>query len=149
MKFDKYWSEYSVILAIVDVLYPRLKFDLIKFCYSKFDLIGWENKLDAEYTDFSSENDGVIKRSELDIYLDEEKLDPKSKMKLDALQHWKDHQARFPCLSKVACDVLNIPITIVASESSISIDLRVLTKYRCSILSENVKALICTRNWLH
>nr|GMD28139.1 zinc finger BED domain-containing protein RICESLEEPER 2-like [Ipomoea batatas] len=43
MKFDKYRSEYSVILAIAVVLDPRLKFDMIKYCYRKFDPIGWEN----------------------------------------------------------------------------------------------------------
>nr|GMC95609.1 zinc finger BED domain-containing protein RICESLEEPER 2-like [Ipomoea batatas] len=47
MKFDKYWSEYCVILAIAIVLDPRLKFDMMKYCYRKFDHIGWENKLDV------------------------------------------------------------------------------------------------------
>nr|GMD49935.1 Putative AC transposase [Ipomoea batatas] len=138
----------SVILAIAVVLDPRLKFDMIQYCYKKFDPIGWETKLDVEYTDYSSENVSVIKKSDLDTYLEEGKLDTKSNMHLDVLQYWKEHQARFPCLSKMACDLLSIPITTVASEGSFSIGSRVLTKYRCSLLSENVQALICTRNWL-
>ncbi|XP_019194890.1 PREDICTED: zinc finger BED domain-containing protein RICESLEEPER 2-like [Ipomoea nil] len=47
VKFEKYWSDYSVILSIVVVLDPRLKFDLINFCYEKSDSIGWENKVNV------------------------------------------------------------------------------------------------------
>ncbi|KAF7802505.1 zinc finger BED domain-containing protein RICESLEEPER 2-like [Senna tora] len=191
-KFDKYWSDYNVILAIAAVLDPRMKLDALKFCYSKLHPINWEQKLENvktklytmfaqyetrdvgassssvvvpsletrgdgapskdanwEWINYVCETEYPMGKSELDKYLEEPKLKTKYNENLDVLGHWKGHQNEFPSLSKMACDILRIPITTVASESAFSIGSRVLSKYRCSLLPDNVQALICTRNWLH
>ncbi|XP_073279532.1 zinc finger BED domain-containing protein DAYSLEEPER-like [Primulina huaijiensis] len=36
-KFDKYWNQYSVVLAFGAILDPRIKLSMLKFFYSKLD----------------------------------------------------------------------------------------------------------------
>ncbi|KAM0062415.1 putative HAT dimerization domain, ribonuclease H-like superfamily, hAT-like transposase, RNase-H [Helianthus debilis subsp. tardiflorus] len=83
-------------------------------------------------------------KSQLTLYLEEQNVD--RKVELDVLQYWKENQVRYPKLAIMARDILSIPITTVASESSFSIGGRVLSKYRTSLLSSNVDALLCTRD---
>ncbi|KAL5137686.1 Craniofacial development protein 2 [Glycine soja] len=46
LKFDKYWDEYSVVLAFGAVFYPRIKFESLGFCYKKIDPLTWEMKVE-------------------------------------------------------------------------------------------------------
>ena len=45
-KFDKYWGDYSVILALAAILNPRLKIETFRFCYNKLDPNTCQEKLD-------------------------------------------------------------------------------------------------------
>lgn len=36
-KFDKYWSDYNIPLALETILDSCMKFDLLNFCYSLLD----------------------------------------------------------------------------------------------------------------
>ena len=55
---------------------------------------------------------------------------------------------RFPTLSKIARDVLAIPVSTVASESAFSTRGRVLDQYRSSLTPKIVQALVCTQDWI-
>lgn len=88
-------------------------------------------------------------KSELDLYLEVQKLDYETFQEMDVVKYWKDSEKKYPYLSVMARDVLSVPITTVASESAFSIGGRVVTKYRNCIHHENVQTLITTRNWLH
>lgn len=45
VKFDKYWKNYSVVLAFEAILDPRLKDFFLKFCYTTLDASTFEEKL--------------------------------------------------------------------------------------------------------
>ena len=48
-----------------------------------------------------------------------------------------------------AQDLMSIPITTVAFESSFSTGKKILTPYRSRLLSENVEATLYTKSWLY
>jgi hypothetical protein len=85
-------------------------------------------------------------KSEHDKYLAEETED--IEMKLDLLVWWKASEQRFQILSRLARDVLAIPISSVASESAFSIGGRILDDFRSSLTPFMLEALVCTQDWL-
>lgn len=46
LKFEKYWDEYSVVLAFGVVLDPRMKFDSLGYFCKVIDPLNWELKLE-------------------------------------------------------------------------------------------------------
>jgi len=103
----------------------------------------------ADFGKFQSKLCGPsIKESDLQSYLDEEKLDHKKYEDLGILEYWKANEGKYPEVAMMARDILSIPITTVASESSFSIGGRILDKYRSTLLPDNVEALLCTHDWL-
>nr|KAJ0202299.1 hypothetical protein LSAT_V11C600329310 [Lactuca sativa] len=66
----------------------------------------------------------------------------------DILLWWKIQQCRYPILSKMARDILTIPVSTVASESAFSTGGRVLDSFRTSLTPRMVEALVCAQDWL-
>jgi len=64
------------------------------------------------------------------------------------LAWWKISSSKYPIVSKIARDVLSIPISTVASESAFSTGGRILDSYRSSLSPKTVEALICTQQWI-
>ncbi|XP_047259711.1 zinc finger BED domain-containing protein DAYSLEEPER-like [Capsicum annuum] len=63
-------------------------------------------------------NGGVHARTELDKYFEEETEDDIEDFNISPW--WKMNATRFPILAKMACDVLDVPVSSITSESAFS-----------------------------
>ncbi|XP_025703409.1 zinc finger BED domain-containing protein RICESLEEPER 2-like [Arachis hypogaea] len=90
-----------------------------------------------------------LTKSELEVYLDESAYIPEGNSKsFNALEWWKNNSLKFKVLSKMAADILAIPVSTVALESSFSAGGRIIDEYRSRLNQESIEALICGRDWL-
>lgn len=207
-KFDKYWGNCNLLMAVAAVLDPRYIMILVDFAfneiYEEYEARAYIIKVRESHYELyneyvvasqscrkvrsspsslvernvsldggektSSKKGKVIPsglsrfdkylnsvetvapvKSELDIYLEEgiyrcQKEEEASQF--DALAWWKANELKFKILSKMACDVLAIPISTVASEPTFCARTRVLDPYRASLAREMIQVLICGGDWV-
>ncbi|XP_024312348.1 zinc finger BED domain-containing protein RICESLEEPER 2 [Brachypodium distachyon] len=201
-RFDKYWKDCNLVLAVAVVMDPRFKMKLVEFSYSKIygieaakyvkvvndsvhelykDYVAQPLPLTPAYVEQGettnnaaangnnpratqpSTGDGLLdfdmylseiatsqpSKSELEQYLDES-LTPRIQ-EFDILNWWKLNTLKFPTLSKMARDILAIPMSMVTIGSSIfsaGTGSHMLDDYRSSLRPEIVEALVCTKDWL-
>ncbi|XP_057775477.1 zinc finger BED domain-containing protein RICESLEEPER 2-like [Salvia miltiorrhiza] len=87
-------------------------------------------------------------KSDFDLYFEEAVEEWNEPTQFDAIGWWKMHRMKYKILSKMACDVLSIPITTVASESAFSAGGRVIDPHRASLGVDTVQMLLCAEDWL-
>ncbi|KAG8493118.1 hypothetical protein CXB51_010630 [Gossypium anomalum] len=105
-----------------------------------------KRRMQALYKKRELEICGEDKTSDLDKYLAE--ANEEFVEDFDILLWWKVNSPRFPTLSKMAKDVLAIPVSTVALESAFSIGGHVLDQYRSSLTPKIVQVLVCTQDWI-
>jgi hypothetical protein len=71
-----------------------------------------------------------------------------STIEFDFLFWWRVNAPKYPILTEIACDILVIHISIVASESTFSNGGRILDPFRSSLSPLTVEAFICIQDWL-
>ncbi|XP_015165567.1 zinc finger BED domain-containing protein RICESLEEPER 4-like [Solanum tuberosum] len=101
-----------------------------------------------EFDMFQSQLESSTSKTQLELYSEEANVDRKTNPNLDVVGFWKDNKLRYPELSLMARDVLCVPITTVASESTFSTGGRAIGKFQSSILLANVEVKLCTRDWI-
>jgi hypothetical protein len=203
-KFDKYWGDTNMLMALAVVLDPRYKMKLINFCFPiiyPLDVEGngikgvlrvlqelyevyvaahnssiLQQQAAAEVsssTSVASVTEGISGgdrsrfrqhcrssdiirplKTDLDIYLEEDVFISEtengddSDANFDALVWWKSNALKYRILSKMARDLLAVPISTVASESSFSTGGRVIEPHRASLSTDTVQMLLCGSDWV-
>ncbi|KAK2646382.1 hypothetical protein Ddye_021577 [Dipteronia dyeriana] len=99
-------------------------------CNSEFNHVDEMDSLDSFFS-WNSKSTDAIEKSELDCYLEEKTL-PGSR-EFDVLSWWKLNGIKYPIMSEIARDILAIPISTVASESSFSTSGRIVSAQRNTI----------------
>ncbi|CAN1760415.1 Zinc finger BED domain-containing protein RICESLEEPER 2 [Linum perenne] len=87
-------------------------------------------------------------KSELEKYLESDIFEAPTGSEFDVIGWWKEHSQQYKILSRMAIDILAIPITSVASEAAFSAGGRVIDSHRASLGEQTVQALLCTQDWL-
>ncbi|KAL3824514.1 hypothetical protein ACJIZ3_020543 [Penstemon smallii] len=100
----------------------------------------------SDFDAFMKETTSQLSKSELDQYL-EESLLPRVQ-EFDVLSWWKLNRMKYPTLSKMARDILSIPVCTVPASSVFDTVRKEMDSYRCSLRPETVEALICAKDWL-
>ncbi|XP_072149623.1 zinc finger BED domain-containing protein RICESLEEPER 2-like [Setaria viridis] len=200
-RFDKYWKDCNVMLAIAVVMDPRFKMKIVEFSYSKIygpkgvkyvkvvddavhelykEYVRQPLPLVAAHVEHGA--NGTLPTdekkiltippstgdalSDFDIYLSEAALSkiPKSELdqyleeaplpripEFDILKWWKLNALKYPTLSRMARDVLAIPVSTVGRGSVFSSarsEARMLDDYLSSLHPETLEALFCAKDWL-
>ncbi|KAM5547981.1 zinc finger BED domain-containing protein DAYSLEEPER-like [Rosa sericea] len=167
-KINRYWKNCSLTLATAVVMDPRYKMKYIEFSFTRIyseeeaptcikmvdDRI---HELYQEYftmpsplaPNYAEEFDAYIMKNlktELDQYL-AEPLMPRVH-EFDVLGWWKLNQMMYPTLSKMARDILSIPVSTVPCDLVFDTNAKEMDQYRSSLQAETVEALICTKDWM-
>ncbi|XP_021290108.1 zinc finger BED domain-containing protein RICESLEEPER 2-like [Herrania umbratica] len=87
-----------------------------------------------------------VEKSQLDLYLEEPSHDLNSE--IDVLEYWTLCSLRYPELSRMARDVLTIPVSTIASDNVFDIGPQVISTDCSSLKSKMIQALVCLQDWM-
>jgi hypothetical protein len=103
--------------------------------------------MDSQYDLYLEVEQSMGCNHELDKYL-AENCEGRKDVNFDVLLWWKINSSRYQVLSKMAQDVLAVPVSTIAFESAFSTGGRILEPFRSSLSPDMVQVLVCSQNWL-
>ena len=113
--------------------------------------IGYSNRyamVNFRFEHFLETEQSIRCSKEIDKYLAENCESRNGDVKFQILRWWKANSNRYQVLSKLARDVLAVPVSTVASESAFSTGGCILDPFRSSLSPLMVQNLVCAQDWL-
>ncbi|CAN1224038.1 Putative AC transposase [Linum perenne] len=161
-KFDKYWGDSNLVMAFAVVLDPRNKMRVIEVAFP--DLYSEDTYLRhlhlvreklyelfeeyvEEYKARDSTNPSERVAETVAEPSDESALEERT-TDFNVIDWWRDNRSSYKILSRMATEIMAIPITSVASEAAFSSGGRVIDPSRASLGKKTVEALLCSQDWL-
>ncbi|KAL6286014.1 hypothetical protein ACE6H2_010404 [Prunus campanulata] len=117
-------------------------------CSSQSSNFGGDKKkaMKEKWKRRQEDKEAVVLSHEIDRYLSD--AAEQDVEEFDILNWWRVNASKYQVLAAIARDVLAIPVSTVASESTFSTGGRTINSFRSSLSPAMVEALICTQNWL-
>ncbi|XP_058758057.1 zinc finger BED domain-containing protein RICESLEEPER 1-like [Vicia villosa] len=85
---------------------------------------------------------------DLEIYLEKSPLKDPPKTKFDVLTWWMGNEAKYPVLSKLAKDILTVPVATVASEATFNVGKRAIDPKRSYMKTKTIEMVLCGGDWV-
>ena len=105
---------------------------------------GW-----SEYAEYVNTIKSIrSQKSELDEYLEEHVYKANDGSDFDVLDWWRVHALKYKVLSVMAKDILAIPVSTVASQTTFSAGIRVIDDCRASLSTDTLQVLLCGGDWV-
>ncbi|KAL7163354.1 hypothetical protein ACSBR2_039452 [Camellia fascicularis] len=167
--FSKYMNNMYLVLAIASVMDPRFKMKYIEFSSLKFKgdysyskVLKAMHKLYNDYVKIENDSNGTLSllqeyklflrssssrqvKSELDLYLEEPVIG--WSQDFNALTWWKAASSKYPTLSRIARDVLVIPISVATSDKAFYTQKREADEGMISLGPDLMAAVMFFRSW--
>ncbi|XP_059462188.1 zinc finger BED domain-containing protein RICESLEEPER 2-like [Corylus avellana] len=124
--------------AIVGDVVPKISEGRSRFAdHIRSSDIIWPIKIDLDI--YLEEDVYICGKNENGVYMETD---------FDAMTWWKCNALKYRILSRMAKDILAVPISTVASESSFSAGGRVIEPHRASLSHDIVQMLLCGSDWV-
>ncbi|KAJ3685855.1 hypothetical protein LUZ61_015019 [Rhynchospora tenuis] len=159
-KWDKYWTIGSNLLAVACVLDPRCKLHVVEYYFKMMHLEECPRSSSSASSSTISDTRAGLQnflsdmrsaepnKTEMEQYLCDALDDTRLDAQFDCLMWWKVKSTKYPIMARLARDILAIPISTVASESTFSTTDRILSPIRSSLNDDSLEALVCAHDWL-